>query len=114
MSKEKKPKAKDFYIPKENAEITEKRFRKLFYVNRSDSFGLTAVLSNMEQVVWDTGKYTPRTHGWTTFYELGEDGHGGYCMKQKRRLKNYNELVDYLFEIGQEYRLELSKEQTDD
>lgn len=102
-------KAKDYYTPKNDGLITEKRFRDLFMVDRQDSFRLTSVLSNLSEVIWDTGKYMPKSYGITIFYKQGDNGHGGKCMKDVFRTNNYNRLVDYLFKIGEEWRLERSK-----
>ena len=96
----------DFYAPKKDALITEKRFTDLFSVDRRDSFRLTSVLSNLSEVTWDTGKYMPKSYGVTIFYKQGDDGHGGKTMKDVFRTNNYNKLVDYLFEIGEEWRFE--------
>lgn len=91
---------------KEDSLITEKRFRDAFIVTRSDRFRLTSVLSNKSEVTWDSGKYCPKMYGWTTFYEIGDDGHGGKCMIEKYRAKTYKELCNYLKEIGEEWRVE--------
>lgn len=96
---------KKYYLPKKEAIITEKRFRDLFFVNRADSFRLTAVLSNIAQVEWDKGKYAASRHGLTSFYKQGIE-HNEKVMKLVFRTQNYNELVDYLFSIGEEWRLE--------
>lgn len=96
---------KNFYLPKKEAIITEKRFRDLFFVNRADSFRLTAVLSNIAQVEWDKGKYAASRHGLTSFYKQGIE-HNEKVMKLVFRTQNYNELVDYLFSIGEEWRFE--------
>ncbi len=96
---------KNFHLPKKEAIITEKRFRDLFYVDRTDSFRLTAVLSNITQVEWDKGKYAAYRQGLTSFYKQGVE-HNEPVMKLVFRTKNYNELVDYLFSIGEEWRLE--------
>ena len=100
--------ARDYYAPKNDALITEKRFRDLFMVDRQDSFRLTSVLSSLSEVTWDTGKYMPKVYGNTIFYKQGDDGHGGRCMKEVFRTNNYNRLVDYLFNIGEEWRVERS------
>lgn len=97
---------KAFYLPKKEAVITEKRFRDLFFVNRQDNFRLTAILSNIKQVTWSTGKYMPSRYGLTSFYEQGLDKGGRECMKLVFRTQSYNELVDYLFKIGEEWRLD--------
>lgn len=91
---------------KENALITEKRFRNMFIVDREDSFRLVSVLSNVVEVEWDKGKYMPSRYGWTTFYELGDDGHKGKCMRELFRAKTYKELCDYLIEVGDGWRLD--------
>lgn len=96
---------KKYYLPKKEDIITEKRFRALFNVDRADSFRLTSILSNVSQVEWDTGKYAARRHGLTSFYSQGIE-HNELVMKLVFRTSNYNELVDYLFSIGEEWRLE--------
>ena len=66
---------------------------------------MTSILSNLEQVTWNTGKYAVSRYGLTIFYELGFE-HNEAAMIEVFRTKNYNELVDYLFSIGEEWRLE--------
>ena len=97
---------KNFYLPQKEAIITEKRFTDLFHINRRSPFFLMSTLSNIQRVDWNTGKYCPELYGMTEFLEQGDDGHGGKCMHRVFRTQNYNELVDYLFSIGEEWRFE--------
>lgn len=106
-------KPSDFYLPKKEAVITANRFRSLFFgdIWLDDSFRITAKQSNIRQVVWEKGKNMPSHYGLTSFYKQGLDKGGCTCMQLVFRTKNYNELVDYLFKIGEEWRLEWKIEQ---
>ena len=96
---------KDYYLPNKEATITEKRFRDLFFVDRQDSFRLTSIVSNLEQVCWMTKKWLPGMSETIIFYRQGKS-HGRNVMKDVFRTKNYNDLVDYLFKTNQEWRLQ--------
>ena len=69
-----------------------------------DSLSITAKQSNTRQVVWESGKNMPSHYGLTSFYKQVLNQGGRACMQLVFRTKNYNELVDYLFNIGEEWR----------
>jgi hypothetical protein len=96
--------------------ITEKRFKDLFRVSSQTSTTLTAKLSNLEQVTFDTGKYASSQKGTIKFYkqEKTDIGHGKIEteMVEKFRTNNYNELVDYLFDNSEGWRFDKDDEKT--
>lgn len=88
--------------------ITEKRFKDLFGTSISieTRFGITAVLSNVEQVSFNKSPNITRFRGLVSFYKQGLDKGGKSIMKLVFRTNDYEELKDYLKKIGEDYRLE--------
>lgn len=100
-----------------NAKITEKRFEKLFTGGdlENNQYRITKVLSNKAQVTFD------KKRGQIIFYKQGDLSDskdysapkGTIGMLEEFRTSDYDKLVDYLVDIGEEYRLKAnnSKEQ---
>ena len=78
--------------------ITEKRFKDLFGTSISieNRFGITAVLSNVKQVLFNKSPNIERFRGLVSFYEQGLDKGGNCVMKLVFRTKDYKKLKDYL------------------
>ena len=98
-------KSRDFYIEGKKKPITQERFERLFCVTQRDRFRLTCFKSEDVHIEWETGYLSRRLKGTVSFYERGKLK-GKTCMLLKFRTKDYNELVDYLFSIGEQWRFE--------
>lgn len=101
-------KPSDFYIEGKKNPITQERFERLFCVTQRDRFRLTCFESESVHIEWETGYLSRRLKGTVSFYKRSQYN-GRPCMKLSFRTKSYNELVDYLFSIGEEWRFENGK-----
>lgn len=94
----------DFYIYGKKRPITQKRFEELFIVNMKDRFRITCC-EGERHTEFETGYMLPSMKGTVSVFEREKLG-GKTCMLLKFRTKDYNELVDYLFSIGEQWRFE--------